>query len=95
MTFQELQDACALFGLGERVTLAEIRSRHRELVKRFHPDTGDGGDQEAIRGVNAAYRVLSDYVTRYRFSFAEDEFYEQNPDEQLRRQFGSDPWGMG
>ena len=31
-----------------------------------------------IRKVNSAYRVLLDYVTEYRFSFVEGEFYEQN-----------------
>jgi len=91
MTFADLQGACALFGLGERATLAEIKDRHRELVKRCHPDRGDGGDQEGIRQVNAAYRVLHDYVSAYRFSFVEEEFYEQNPEERLRRQFMSDP----
>lgn len=47
-----------------------------------------------IRQVNAAYRVLLDYVSGYRFSFAEDEFYEQNPEERIRMQFADDPlWG--
>jgi len=47
-----------------------------------------------IRKVNSAYRVLLDYVTEYRFSFAEDEFYEQNPETWIWLQFGDDPlWG--
>jgi hypothetical protein len=47
-----------------------------------------------IRKVNAAYRVLLDYIAEYRFSFAEEEFYEQNPEENLRRQFMNTPlWG--
>ena len=46
--------------------------------------------------VNAAYRTVSDYVSQYRFSFAEEEFYEQNPEERIRRQFADDPlWGKG
>ena len=49
-----------------------------------------------IRKVNAAYRTVFDYVSEYRFSFAEDEFYEQNPEERIRRQFADDPlWGKG
>ena len=96
MTFAELQDACTLFGLGKRATLAEIKRRHRELVKRCHPDSADGGDQEAIRQGNAAYRILHEYLLGYRFSFSEEEFYEQNREERLRRQFMSDPvWGKG
>jgi DnaJ-class molecular chaperone len=94
MTYSDLQEALRVLGLGERATLREIKTHHRELVKRLHPDTGNTSDPEMIRQVNAAYRVLHDYVSGYRFSFAEEEFYEQNPDERLRQQFMSDPlWG--
>ncbi|GFO64066.1 J domain-containing protein [Geomonas paludis] len=94
MTYKELQLALAVFGLEERASLREIKNRHRELVKRHHPDLGAPADSDEMRKVNAAYRVLLDYLADYRFSFAEEEFYEQNPDEQLRRQFFDDPlWG--
>ncbi len=43
---------------------------------------------------NAAYALLHATVKDYRFSFAEEEFYEQQPEERLRQQFGDDPlWG--
>jgi DnaJ-class molecular chaperone len=96
MTYADFLEARIVLGLGERATLKEIKTRHRELVKRHHPDTGNTDDPETIRKVNAAYRVLIDYVTAYHFSFTEDEFYEQNPDESLMRQFMDDPlWGKG
>lgn len=96
MTYADFQMAIRVLGLGERATLKEIKARHRELVKRHHPDAGNTDDPETIRNVNAAYRVLIDYVTAYHFSFAEDEFYEQNPEERLMRQFMDDPlWGKG
>ena len=94
MTYVELREALMVFGLDKRATLREIKSRHRELIKRYHPDAGDGHDQDRIRMINAAYGVILEYVQSYRFSFAEDEFYEQNPEERLRRQFMDDPlWG--
>lgn len=94
MTYAQLLESLRVFGLGERAALREIRARHRELVKRYHPDTGAEGDTVHIRKVNAAYRVLREYVESYRFSFSEDEFYEQNPEERIRRQFMNDPlWG--
>ncbi len=96
MTYADLQKALQILGLRERATLMEIKSRHRELVKRHHPDSGEAGDQEMIREVNAAYRLLQDYVSEYSFSFAEEEFYEQNPEERMRQQFMNDPlWGKG
>ncbi len=94
MTYDDLQGALLVLGLRERSTIKEVKTRHRELVKRYHPDTGSVDDPEKIRNVNAAYRILLDYVTEYRFSFAEEEFYKQNPEEQLRRQFMDVPmWG--
>lgn len=94
MIYRELKLALEIFGLGERATLAEIKNRHRELVKRHHPDAGSTGPVDQIRKVNAAYQVICDYVSRYSFSFSEEEFYEQNPEEQMRRQFLDDElWG--
>ena len=96
MTYVDLQEAVRVLGLRERATLREIKIRHRELVKRYHPDSGNVEDGKTIRKVNAAYRILLDYITEYRFSFAENEFYDQNPEEHLRRQFMDDPlWGKG
>jgi len=94
MTYAELQEALTSFGLGERATLKQIKDRHRQLVKAHHPDHAADSDPEAIRQVNAAYRVLLAYCENYRFSFSEAEFLEQFPEERLRRQFGWDPvWG--
>ena len=91
MTYGEFRQCLEILGLPERATLQDIRRRHRELVKRHHPDAG-GGDSEAIRLINAAYRAVSDYCRLYRYSFTENGFYEQNPDELLRKQFSGDFW---
>jgi DnaJ-class molecular chaperone len=91
LTYADLKTSLHLFGLGEHASLREIKARHRALVKRCHPDTGQENDPEMIRQVNAAYRVLLDYVAEYRFSFSEEEFYEQNPEERMWQQFKTDP----
>ena len=94
MTYRELQDALAVFGLGERATLKQIKARHRALAKTHHPDRGESADPLAMQRVNAAYRILLAYCEGYSFSFSEAEFLEQVPEERLRRQFGWDPvWG--
>jgi hypothetical protein len=46
-----------------------------------------------MQALNSAASVLMSYLQSYRFSFSEEEFYRQNPDELLRMQFASDPWG--
>lgn len=93
MNFNDLKNSLAVLDLTERVTLKEIKARHRALVKEFHPDAG-GNDLERISLINEAYGIVMDYVTDYHFSFSEEEFYRQNPEERLRRQFEGDPlWG--
>ncbi len=95
MHYADIVRALEVFGLSDRVTLREIKARHRELVRRHHPDSaGEGDDAEQIRLVNTAYGILREYAENYHFSFAEEEFYEQNPDERLRMQFADIPlWG--
>ena len=95
MTYRELQAALAVFDLGERATLKQVKARHRELARAHHPDRGDTGDPETMRRVSAAYRILLSYCENYRFCFSEAEFLEQYPEERLRRQFGWDPVWSG
>jgi DnaJ-class molecular chaperone len=96
MTFKELQKSLEILGVSDRVTMRQVKSRHRELVKRYHPDSGGDPNCEQIQLINAAYQILSDYLATYRFSFSEEEFYVQNPEERLRRQFMDDAlWGGG
>jgi len=53
-------------GLEERTTLKEIKARHKTLVKRYHLDTGNTNEPEMIQKVNAAYKIVLDYVAVYR-----------------------------
>ncbi|MBT0666472.1 J domain-containing protein [Geobacter pelophilus] len=94
MTYNDLQEALRCMGLGERATLNDIKARHKGLVKRYHLDTGNTDESEMIRQVNAAYQLLLEYVTAYRYTFTEDEFFEQNPGARIWKQFADDPlWG--
>lgn len=93
MEYTQLKKAQDVFSLDERASLKEIKSRHKALVKKHHPDS-NGEDNDTIRTINEAYQCLLDYCTNYRFSFSKEEFMEQNPVERLREQFAYDPvWG--
>lgn len=87
MTYEDLQFALKEFDLPEQVTLKKIRSRHRELVRKYHPDKGASPDNEKIRRINAAYKVLNDYIAQYRFDFSKNSFLEHHPEERIREQF--------
>jgi hypothetical protein len=93
MTHAELKTALTVFGFSEhdQLTMAQIKHRHRELSRKHHPDLQ--GEAHHMQNLNNAASILMSYLQSYRFSFSEDEFYCQNPDELLRLQFATDPWG--
>lgn len=53
---QEIQTAMKILGLKPGFTKAELRSRRKELAKRYHPDVG--GSPELFKRINAAYDTL-------------------------------------
>jgi len=93
MTHAELTAALTFFGFSEsdQLTMAQVKRRQRELSRKFHPDLQ--GEPHRMQDLNNAASILLSYLQSYRFSFSEEEFYRQNPDELLRRQFATDPWG--
>lgn len=94
MTYAELQAALDEFGLPPKVTLKKIRERHRQLVRRYHPDLGAAGNNDRIRRINAAYKILNQYVAEYQFDFSRANFLEQYPEERVREQFyAAGLWG--
>jgi len=96
MTYAELKGALAVFGWTERdvLTLAQVKRRHRDLARGCHPDLQGENSSAAMQRINSAAAILLAYLGSYRFSFTEEEFYSQNPEERLRMQFANDPiWG--
>ncbi len=56
----EERQALAALDLQPHVSLAEIKTRYKELAKRFHPDThgGDKDAEERFKQINQAYTYL-------------------------------------
>jgi hypothetical protein len=93
MTYIELKTALSAFGFSEhdQLSMSHIKRRHRELSRKYHPDLQ--GETHHMQDLNNSAAILMSYLQSYRFSFSEEEFYRQNPDELLRIQFAHDPWG--
>ncbi|MBU0928774.1 MAG: DnaJ domain-containing protein [Spirochaetes bacterium] len=58
-----MKDLYSILGVPQEASQKEIKSAFRKRAKVRHPDTG-GGDEEAMRAVLEAYRVLSDPQSR-------------------------------
>jgi hypothetical protein len=54
----ESRDHYAVLGARENASADDLQRRYRLLAARHHPDRG--GDEETMKAVNAAYRVLGD-----------------------------------
>jgi hypothetical protein len=56
------QDHYATLGAGREEARAEIERRYKRLARLHHPDRG--GDEEEMKAVNEAWRVLGDTAAR-------------------------------
>jgi DnaJ-class molecular chaperone len=87
-SFLEIDEARKILGLEEVGTLKEIKEAYRRLARRYHPDrhTGSDQDQEAMKKLNWAYKLLEDYCKAYKYSFREEDVARTYPHgEYLRR----------
>ncbi len=56
--------AVAIFNLSGPVNVDTVKSRYKELVKQYHPDTngGDIAGEEKIKEINEAYQIIMGMV---------------------------------
>jgi hypothetical protein len=53
-------EALAIFGLEPPIDLKGIKTRYKELAKKYHPDTNrdDPGAEDLLKRINMAYTIL-------------------------------------
>lgn len=66
-------EALALFGLEPPVDIQGIKTRYKELVKKYHPDVnpGDKTAEDKIKTINMSYTIL-------RLAYEKFERYEES-----------------
>lgn len=62
------RDYYTILGTGADASRAEIERRYKRLAVRHHPDRG--GDEEKMKSINEAYRILRDDATREAYDTA-------------------------
>ena len=90
VNFNEIDEARRLLGLGEAATLKEIRSAYRRLAHHHHPDKHDSPNEEneeMMKKLNRAYKVLMDYCTDYKYGFREEDVARTYPYEENMRKW--------
>jgi DnaJ-class molecular chaperone len=98
ISFEDLDRARKILGLGIKATIDEIRQRYLSLTKQHHPDTGASREENAeeeendIRRINEAYEIVLSYCQQYNYSFREDDFMrdQEHPILRAQRRFKKD-----
>ncbi len=91
-SFDSLIKAKTLLGLGERVTLSQIKENYKNMMQQWHPDKHPDDIEIAhdmsIK-INEAYSLLLEYCKDYRFDLSEETLKEKTitPQEWWRNKF--------
>jgi len=71
----EIEKALETLVLPTLIKKEDIKKQYHFLAKKNHPDTG--GDSEKMEQINIAYKVLMNYIEKFRYSFDTDEISKQ------------------
>jgi DnaJ-class molecular chaperone len=95
-SYEDIDRARKLLGLGEAASLREITESYRQMAHLSHPDTGgdDCENDEHMKELNWAYEVLSEFCAVYKYTFTREDFERTHPEERLKRRY-VDGWFDG
>lgn len=78
-----------ILNVGKEATSEEIRTAHRALVKKHHPDLnpGDKSAEETFKKIQSAYDILSDPETRQQYDLGEIDAEGKETPRQFYREY--------
>jgi hypothetical protein len=67
---EALRQPLETLGLGWPVSLAEVKTRYKDLARRHHPDAngGDRAAEERLKTINVAYTALKQHLAEVRLA---------------------------
>lgn len=89
-SFEEIDKARRLFGLQEFASLEEIKQAYRKKAFLYHPDKNSSKgvqDDEMMKSLNQAHKLLTEYCSRYKYSFKEEDVHRTYPDDAYVRRY--------
>ncbi|MBN2000113.1 J domain-containing protein [candidate division KSB1 bacterium] len=97
---EKVLHAARLLGINTPLTLAQIKEKYREMLKKWHPDKCGHEvetSKEMTEKIINAYEIITEYLEMYKFSFSEKEIKKNLPidrREWWEEMYGEDPlWG--
>ena len=89
-SFEEIEKARKLLGLNQFASLEEMKRAYRKKAFLYHPDKGgseSAQDEEMMKSLNQAYKLLMEYCSQYKYSFKEEDVDRVFPDEAYLRRY--------
>ncbi|HIE18003.1 MAG TPA: J domain-containing protein [Dehalococcoidia bacterium] len=89
-SFEEIDKARRLLGLGEFASFEEIKQAYRKKAFLYHPDKSgnkNAQSEEMMKNLNRSYKLLMEYCSRYKYSFKQEEVDRAYPDEAYVRRY--------
>ncbi len=74
-SFEEVMKAKTLLGLRDTASLAEIKTRYKSLMHKWHPDKHLDEIETATKmssEIITAYKIILEYVKEYEYRFDEE-----------------------
>jgi hypothetical protein len=87
--FNASKDYYSILGADEDASQSEIERLYKRLAVRHHPDRG--GDEEEMKSLNEAYRVLRDETERRAYDVERRKNAEAEEDESVAQPYSSPP----
>ena len=87
MRYSEFKRAVELLGIPPGTSLEGVKEIYRRRVKE--------GNYRDLAELNAAYRLVVEFCTRYPLAFSQEEFYRAYPEEATRDGFYNHPLWEG
>jgi len=88
LSYEEVQKARKLLGLGECATLSEIKEAFRKMAKKYHPDKCQENREECeemMRKLTEAKNIIFTFLAGYRYCFTQKPAEEQDWEEWKKR----------
>jgi DnaJ-class molecular chaperone len=89
-SFEEIDKARRLLGLGQFASLEEIKQAYRKKAFLYHPDKSGSENaqgEEMMKRLNNSYKLLLEYCSRYKYSFKEEDVDGAFPDEAYLKRY--------
>ena len=91
--FEEIDMARRLLGLEEFASMKDLKKAYRQKAHLYHPDISCqeiSQNEEIMKILNRSYQLLLEYLSRYQYSFKEDDVDRAYPDDAYLKK-----WGFG